>query len=1074
MFVTLIFVAIMCTTPAYGQQDEPIIQISESLAQGDRIAKASLLGYFTVEGDTDFYDGQPHSIYWLCFQSRNEFDQSAACDFISFTEGYGPSRAIVPFSEALDPLRGQEALFWIMGCESNQANCETSFAYSMRVALSNIALSPPAFENEPPYNGVFPRRDTVFESLGSLVFRWPLATTDAPSLWSGDNDGAERHILRLQLQESSPEIGGARLSDAVTYDITLGSLSASATAMSGGLAQLVVLGSNTFIEFYPTADTYSQLLDQVNADQVNWQVATCTTIAGQEVCSTPENLAHHGRGGIGIPGNDIPGDPDLPLGGLTFAESPLLDAFEHPACLRCHTLARDAAEAANNFAISHLNFNGGAVENLSNPERCANCHSSNEFPADDFVVPPILDTEFAARHDLDELTPQEWWSWFAPQYEDQFTWPDHLEDPTSDDYDPSSACSLMSQGLDADALRHHFFEDPRVIWSIVGGDLPNGGFVDELAPPGTSFDITTTAGLEAALSAWEDMANEWIDDGMNCGSTVTGNSVGFSASDNFIPPSTTPDYGGGNSLLGATIGSGSFAQVHLDCRDVRGERCENTFFACGRDADAVAQALANCDENAASTFAIPPLSGVSAQAACDNDSSSACFKMDLTVGTNVAIIPPVSIPSEIGDSTTLAFYSTDEFGSVEGTRTETYTFVAEDTVPPTSSAKVAYNDELDRYEVQFTCSDNNGDCVPPEQGLPAVVVFRTIDDLTPSATAQFPFAEEDTVPQLNNVQIYGLFDSVQVLNPTVVQRIRWLAVDPLVNGRFNAEFDGNCPAAFSAVTGTEILTRTADVECYHEQIFDPAVYANSAPPTTAILSSSLASASGQHESEFAVSLVCDDPVNNCSIFYTLDGSDPQIDVRMQYTSSIIIPAPPEGTRVATTTLKYFAVDDAVPLNASAIETATLTVTNPHTDDDGDGYAEDTGDCNDNDFATSPDAAEVCDGIDNDCDGVADEGLDCNVDIDDVGPIQDDRPDDEPQDVIGDQPDADDTPAPPDPVRPAEEFDTNDDDIRPVDDTPQQEPVGSSLCGAASPAGLLSMMVLLGAFKATRRPCRTFP
>ena len=46
------------------------------------------------------------------------------------------------------------------------------------------------------------------------------------------------------------------------------------------------------------------------------------------------------------------------------------------------------------------------------------------------------------------------------------------------------------------------------------------------------------------------------------------------------------------------------------------------------------------------------------------------------------------------------------------------------------------------------------------------------------------------------------------------------------------------------------------------------------------------------------------------------------------------------------------------------------------DDDGDGYTELDGDCDDDDAASYPDAEELCDGADNDCDGEVDEGTDC--------------------------------------------------------------------------------------------------
>ncbi|MBM4365045.1 MAG: putative metal-binding motif-containing protein [Deltaproteobacteria bacterium] len=50
------------------------------------------------------------------------------------------------------------------------------------------------------------------------------------------------------------------------------------------------------------------------------------------------------------------------------------------------------------------------------------------------------------------------------------------------------------------------------------------------------------------------------------------------------------------------------------------------------------------------------------------------------------------------------------------------------------------------------------------------------------------------------------------------------------------------------------------------------------------------------------------------------------------------------------------------------------VEDPAADADGDGFSTEEGDCDDNDAAVLPTAAEACDGIDNNCDGAIDEGL----------------------------------------------------------------------------------------------------
>lgn len=53
---------------------------------------------------------------------------------------------------------------------------------------------------------------------------------------------------------------------------------------------------------------------------------------------------------------------------------------------------------------------------------------------------------------------------------------------------------------------------------------------------------------------------------------------------------------------------------------------------------------------------------------------------------------------------------------------------------------------------------------------------------------------------------------------------------------------------------------------------------------------------------------------------------------------------------------------------------TPGTTNTDCDDDNDGFAEDQGDCNDDNPSVNPNAFEVCNGIDDDCDGVIDDNV----------------------------------------------------------------------------------------------------
>jgi len=88
---------------------------------------------------------------------------------------------------------------------------------------------------------------------------------------------------------------------------------------------------------------------------------------------------------------------------------------------------------------------------------------------------------------------------------------------------------------------------------------------------------------------------------------------------------------------------------------------------------------------------------------------------------------------------------------------------------------------------------------------------------------------------------------------------------------------------------------------------------------------------------------------------------------------------PTTTTTTTTTVVTTTSTTTTTLTPPSCEGEQVNNGPLDVDNDGDGYSENIGDCNDDNNAVNPDMVEVFDGVDNNCDGTIDEGFDADCD-----------------------------------------------------------------------------------------------
>ena len=147
----------------------------------------------------------------------------------------------------------------------------------------------------------------------------------------------------------------------------------------------------------------------------------------------------------------------------------LFAKFQVKACTKCHDYFEQ-----NRDGLAFNSHKGRSVE------MCVACHQESvtgfHHPEEWFAMPGLYTSGMNAQQTCEAMM-------------------------------TANGAKFKSKALNKREMKHHLFEDPRVLWGIEGatpksGVLPSGKKEDDL--------------VKGGMTLWKEQVNAWIDGGMKC------------------------------------------------------------------------------------------------------------------------------------------------------------------------------------------------------------------------------------------------------------------------------------------------------------------------------------------------------------------------------------------------------------------------------------------------------------------------------------------------------------------------------------------------------------------------------